>query len=66
MTVMFCDWVGSTDLAGKLDPEDRREVVRAYQETAVDVIQGYNVLTFSDTMSGTHGRKHVTSGNKVT
>ena len=36
---MFCDLVGSTDLSGKLDPEDLREVVRAYQETAVEVIQ---------------------------
>jgi class 3 adenylate cyclase len=30
LTVMFCDLVGSTDLSGKLDPEDLREVVRAY------------------------------------
>ncbi len=34
LTVMFCDLVGSTDLSGKLDPEDLREVVRAYQKTA--------------------------------
>ena len=38
---MFCDLVGSTDLAGRLDPEDLREVVRAYQETAATVIQRY-------------------------
>lgn len=30
LTVMFCDAVGSTDLSGRLDPEDLREVVRAY------------------------------------
>ncbi len=41
LTVMFCDLVGSTDLSGKLDPEDLREVVRAYQETAAEVIQKY-------------------------
>jgi class 3 adenylate cyclase len=41
LTVMFCDLVGSTNLSGKLDPEDLREVVRAYQETAADVIQRY-------------------------
>jgi class 3 adenylate cyclase len=41
LTVMFCDLVGSTDLSGKLDPEDLREVVRAYQETAAEVIQRY-------------------------
>ncbi len=38
---MFCDLVGSTDLSGKLDPEDLREVVRAYQQTAAEVIQQY-------------------------
>jgi class 3 adenylate cyclase/predicted ATPase len=41
LTVMFCDLVGSTDLSGKLDPEDLREVVRAYQETAAEVIEPY-------------------------
>jgi class 3 adenylate cyclase len=38
---MFCDLVGSTDLSGRLDPEDLREVVRAYQETATTVIQQF-------------------------
>lgn len=42
LTVMFCDLVGSTDLSGKLDPESLREVIRAYQETAAQVIQQYN------------------------
>src|SRR5712692_8758088 len=32
LTVMFCDLVGSTALSEQLDPEDLREVVRAYQE----------------------------------
>lgn len=41
LTVMFCDLVGSTMLSGQLDPEDLREVVRAYQETAAGVIQQY-------------------------
>jgi class 3 adenylate cyclase/predicted ATPase len=41
LTVMFCDLVGSTTLSGKLDPEDWREVVRAYQETAASVIHQY-------------------------
>jgi predicted ATPase/class 3 adenylate cyclase len=42
LTVMFCDLVGSTNLSGQLDPEDWREVVRAYQETAAAVIQRYD------------------------
>jgi class 3 adenylate cyclase len=41
LTVMFCDLVGSTDLSGRLDPEDLREVVRAYQATAATVIARY-------------------------
>jgi class 3 adenylate cyclase len=39
LTVMFCDLVGSTPLAEQLDPEDLREVVRAYQQTCAEVIQ---------------------------
>ena len=38
LTVMFCDLVDSTALASRLDPEDLREVVRAYQETCAKVI----------------------------
>ena len=41
LTVLFCDLVGSTQLSGQLDPEDLRAVVRAYQETAAEVIQRY-------------------------
>ena len=41
LTVMFCDLVGSTDLSGRLDPEDLREVVQAYQEAAANVIERY-------------------------
>src|SRR5262249_11109612 len=42
LTVMFCDLVDSTPLAGQLDPEDLREVVRAYQEVAATVIQRFD------------------------
>jgi len=38
LTVLFCDLVDSTVLAGQLDPEDLREVVRAYQDTCAKVI----------------------------
>jgi class 3 adenylate cyclase len=41
LTVMFCDLADSTKLSQLLDPEDLREVVRAYQETAVVVILQY-------------------------
>ncbi|HEX3234685.1 MAG TPA: AAA family ATPase [Gemmatimonadales bacterium] len=38
LTVLFCDLVDSTALASELDPEDLREVVRAYQDTCAKVI----------------------------
>jgi class 3 adenylate cyclase len=38
LTVLFCDLVDSTALARQLDPEDLREVVRAYQDTCAKVI----------------------------
>jgi predicted ATPase/class 3 adenylate cyclase len=38
LTVLFCDLVDSTVLASRLDPEDWREVVRAYQEMCAKVI----------------------------
>src|SRR5215510_8203412 len=41
LTVLFCDLVDSTALAGQLDPEDLREVVRAYQATCAEVIQQF-------------------------
>src|SRR5712691_9497887 len=41
LTVMFCDLVDSTVLSGQLDPEDLREVVRAYQATCAEVIQRF-------------------------
>jgi TOMM system kinase/cyclase fusion protein len=42
LTVLFCDLVDSTALASQLDPEDWREVVRAYQRTCAAVIQRYD------------------------
>jgi class 3 adenylate cyclase len=41
LTVLFCDLVDSTWLSQQLDPEDLRQVVRAYQETAAAVIQRF-------------------------
>src|SRR5262245_23795104 len=42
LTVLFCDLVGSTALSAQLDPEDLREVMRAYQRTCEDVIQRFD------------------------
>ena len=41
LTVMFCDMVGSTALAARLDPEDLHEVMRRYQESCAEVVARY-------------------------
>jgi TOMM system kinase/cyclase fusion protein len=41
LTVMFCDLVGSTSLSEKLDPEELREVLLAYQETCATEIRRF-------------------------
>ncbi|HEY2437145.1 MAG TPA: adenylate/guanylate cyclase domain-containing protein, partial [Solirubrobacteraceae bacterium] len=45
LTVMFCDLVGSTPLAGQLDPEDFRELLALYQVLATDAIDRYGGYT---------------------
>src|SRR5271170_3977023 len=42
LTVMFCDLVGSTALSGRLDPEDLREVIRAYQDACSGAVARYD------------------------
>jgi class 3 adenylate cyclase/predicted ATPase len=42
LTVLFCDLVGSTPLAARLDPEEMREVVRAYQKVCSDILSVYD------------------------
>ena len=39
---MFCDLVDSTKLSSQLDPEEYRDVVRAYQATCTTIIQRYD------------------------
>jgi len=40
ITVMFCDLVGSTSLAAKHDPEDWRNLVKAYLDEASEAVTG--------------------------
>ena len=42
LTVMFCDLVGSTALSSRLDPEDLREVISAYQSCVAGVISRHH------------------------
>jgi class 3 adenylate cyclase len=42
LTVMFCDLVGSTALAARLDPEDLREVIGAYHKCVAETIVSHD------------------------
>jgi class 3 adenylate cyclase/predicted ATPase len=42
LTVLFCDLVESTKLSSQLDPEDYRDVVRAYHTACTEVIRRYD------------------------
>ena len=42
LTVMFCDLVGSTPLSEQLDPEELRELIRAYQNACIAVITRFD------------------------
>ncbi len=41
LTVLFCDMVGSTELSGRLDPEDLRDVMRRYQDAVAGAVTRY-------------------------
>ncbi|MGY3037414.1 class 3 adenylate cyclase/predicted ATPase [Bradyrhizobium sp. USDA 4354] len=41
LTVMFCDLVGSTALATKLDPEDLGEIIAQYRDSVAAVVRKY-------------------------
>jgi predicted ATPase/class 3 adenylate cyclase len=41
LTVLFCDLVGSTALASRLDPEDMREVLAAYHAAVAEVVDDF-------------------------
>jgi class 3 adenylate cyclase/predicted ATPase len=42
LSVMFCDLVGSTELAARLDPEDLREVIAAYHRAVAEIVAGFD------------------------
>jgi class 3 adenylate cyclase len=41
VTVMFSDLVGSTALSARMDPEDLREVISAYQKRVAETVQRF-------------------------
>ena len=42
VTVMFSDLVGSTALSGRMDPEDLREIISAYQKCAAETVRRFD------------------------
>jgi class 3 adenylate cyclase/predicted ATPase len=42
LTVMFCDLVGSTALAARLDPEELREVIGAYHRSVAEAVRRFD------------------------
>jgi class 3 adenylate cyclase/predicted ATPase len=42
VTVIFSDLVGSTALAARMDPEDLREVISAYQKCVAETVQRFS------------------------
>jgi class 3 adenylate cyclase len=61
ITVMFCDLVGSTDLAAELDPEDWRNLVNAYLDEAsktVTALGGHVLKKLGDGLMALFGYPH--------
>jgi len=58
ITVMFCDLVGSTELAAKLDPEDWRNLLNSYLDeasTAVTALGGHVLKKLGDGLMALFG-----------
>ncbi len=58
MTVMFCDLVGSTPLAERLDPEDFRELLSSYHRActrAIERVDGYPARYIGDAVMAYFG-----------
>jgi len=66
VTVMFSDLVGSTAMSARMDPEDLREVISAYQKSVAETVQrfggfvakymGDGVLVYFGYPAGSRGR----------
>src|SRR5262252_3503234 len=52
LTVMFCDLVGSTALASRLDPEDLREVIGSYHRCVAETVESFGGFAARDMGDG--------------
>jgi class 3 adenylate cyclase len=65
VTVMFCDLVGSTEISIRLDPEDWRRALRAYQGVCAELIKrfdGFTVQYLGDGILACFGFPHTHEG----
>src|SRR5262249_5628326 len=46
VTVMFADLVGSTALSARMDPEDLRELISAYQKCAAEAVRAASAVSW--------------------
>jgi len=51
--VMFSDLVGSTALSARMDPEDLREVISAYQKCVAETVHRFDGSTWAMVSSST-------------
>ena len=56
VTVMFSDLVGSTALSGRMDPEDLREVISAYQKCVAETV-GRSGMSRAPRLCGARSRR---------
>src|SRR5215472_9754005 len=52
LTVLFCDLVGSTEIASRLDPEEWRELVACYHAAAAEEINRFAAMSPSTSAMG--------------
>ena len=60
VTVMFSDLVGSTALSARMDPEDLREVISAYQKCVAETVRSLRRLRCE-----VHGRRGARSTSAI-
>ena len=75
VTVMFSDLVGSTALSARMDPEDLREVISAYQKCVAETVQrfggfvakymGDGVLIYFGYPASTRGRRRASRARRA-